>query len=132
MSYHYLMPGPWLAQGSAPPSGTRVPFDVIVLAAMEYQEAELPGYVVIRVPFDNSGPPPSSLDRRLIRRTAREIADRVRFGERVLVTCRLGWTEKSLLQNYPTLRLSDLRAARLYATRHTAEIDREIEENKNA
>ena len=45
---------------------------------------------------------------------------------------RLGWTEESILRNYPTLRLSDLRAAQLYAARHMAEINREINENEAA
>jgi protein-tyrosine phosphatase len=98
MSYTYLMPGPWLAQGSAPPPGVRgLPFDVIVLAAMEYQDPDLPGYHVIRVPLDDSGPPPSKLDRHLIRRTAREIADRVRHRERVLVTCMQGRNRSGVL-----------------------------------
>jgi protein-tyrosine phosphatase len=95
--YHYLMPGPWLAQGSAPPAGIRVPFDVIVLAAREYQELDLPGYTVIRVPIDDSGPPPSTLDRHRIRRTAHQIADRVRLRERVLVTCMAGRNRSGVL-----------------------------------
>lgn len=112
--YTYLMPGPWLAQGSAPPSGTKVPFDVIVLAAMEYQQVELPGYVVIRVLLDDSGPPPSDLDRRLIRRTAREIADRIRHRERVLVTCLAGRNRSGVLAGLALreLGLSGVEAAR--------------------
>jgi len=97
MSYTYLMPGPWLAQGSAPPAHVVIPFDVIVLAAMEYQNPELPGYHVIRVPLDDSGPPPNALDRRRIRHTAREIADRVRWRERVLVTCMQGRNRSGVL-----------------------------------
>lgn len=97
--YSYLIPGPWLAQGSAPPSvvsTVRIPFDVIVLAAMEYQP-ELPGYHVMHVPLDDSGPPPSVVDHHLIRRTAREIADRVRLRERVLVTCWQGRNRSGVL-----------------------------------
>jgi protein-tyrosine phosphatase len=95
--YTYLMPGPWLAQGSAPPSGVRVPFDVIVLAAMEYQEPELPGYRVMRVPLDDSGPPPSASDRVLIRSTAKKIVDYVRSRRRVLVTCMQGRNRSGVL-----------------------------------
>ncbi len=94
--YTYLMPGPWLAQGSAPPPGVRIPFDVIVLAAMEYQP-RLPGYHVMYVPLDDSGPPPSALDRKRIRHAAREIADRVHYRERVLVTCWQGRNRSGVL-----------------------------------
>ena len=98
MSYTYLMPGPWLAQGSAPPPFVRgIPFDVIVLAAMEYQDPELPGYTVIRIPLDDSGPPQSKVDRMRIRHTASEIADRVSLRERVLVTCMQGRNRSGVL-----------------------------------
>ena len=82
--YHYLLPRV-LAQGSAPPPVIGIPFDVIVLAAMEYQPP-MPGYTVMNVPLDD-GPPPDHVTRMRIRRAAREIADHVRLGQRVLVTC---------------------------------------------
>src|SRR5208282_5627761 len=50
-NYAYLLPGGRLAQGSAPPLDLRAPFDVVVLAAKEYQP-NLPGYEVMRVPLD--------------------------------------------------------------------------------
>ena len=90
VGYSYLMPGGLLAQGSVPPAGVRVPFDVIVLAAMEFQDVDLPGYEVIRVPLDDSGPPPSLEEQAIIRQTASRIARRVRAGKRVLVTCHQG------------------------------------------
>jgi len=99
--YSYLMPGPWLAQGSEPPSGTRIPFDVIVLAAMECQQIDLPGYIVMRVPLDDSEYAqrvgPSEVDRKRIRHAAREIADRVRLRQRVLVTCHAGRNRSGVL-----------------------------------
>ena len=97
MSYTYLVNGPWLAQGSAPPPGVQIPFDVIVLAAMEYQTPELPGYHVMRVPLDDSGPPPNAWERTLIRTAAREIADHVRAGRRVLCTCWQGRNRSGVL-----------------------------------
>jgi protein-tyrosine phosphatase len=83
-SYHYLFE-PWLAQGSKPPSGVRLPFDVIVLAAQEYQDPDLPGYIVMHVPLDDG--PPSPLERTIIRRAAHAVANHVRARRRVLVTC---------------------------------------------
>jgi protein-tyrosine phosphatase len=95
MSYSYLTSNGLLAQGSAPPQGVRLPFDVIVLSAMEYQP-DLPGYHVIKMPLDD-GPPPDKLTRMRIRRTARQIADHVRLGHRVLVTCWQGRNRSGVL-----------------------------------
>ena len=93
--YHYLLPNRLLAQGSAPPPVSGIPFDVIVLSAMEYQP-DLPCYRVLHVPLDD-GPPPDKTTRMRIRRAAREIADRVRAGQRVLVTCWQGRNRSGVL-----------------------------------
>jgi len=73
-----------------------MPFDVIVLAAMEYQPPMPGGYTILRVPLDD-GPPPDKVTRMRIRHAAREIADRVRHGERVLVTCWQGRNRSGVL-----------------------------------
>ena len=93
--YTYLIPGR-LAQGSAPPPGAQLPFDVIVLAAREYQPA-LPGYEVIYVPLSDDGPPPTYEERELIRDQSSRIARRLRAGRRVLVTCRQGRNRSGVL-----------------------------------
>jgi len=103
--YSYLMPGPYLAQGSVPPPRARLPFDVVVLAAVEHQDVDLPGYEVIRVPLDDSGPPPSPADRALIRATAKRIAARVRAGRRVLVTCHQGRNRSGVLAGLALVEL---------------------------
>jgi protein-tyrosine phosphatase len=105
IGYSYLMPGGLLAQGSAPPPGVRVPFDVIVLAAMEYQHVELPGYTIILAPLDDSGPPPSAADRAIIHKTAKEIAAHVRAGRRVLVTCWQGRNRSGVLSGLALVEL---------------------------
>jgi protein-tyrosine phosphatase len=99
--YHYLLPN--LAQGSAPPRAPGMPFDVIVLAAMEYQP-DLPGYTVLKVPLDD-GPPPDKATRMTIRHKAREIADRVRRGQRVLVTCWQGRNRSGVLAGLALVNL---------------------------
>jgi protein-tyrosine phosphatase len=96
MGYSHLLPSGRLAQGSAPPLSAHLPFDVVVLAAREYQP-DLPGYAVLRAPLDDSGPPPSLADRAVIRRTAREIARLVRSHKRVLVTCWQGRNRSGVL-----------------------------------
>lgn len=88
MSYSYLTADGRLAQGSAPPLTARLPFDVVVLAAEEYQP-ELPGYAVLRVPLDD-GPPPDAVTHARILAAARAVAAHVRAGRRVLVTCWMG------------------------------------------
>lgn len=42
---------------------------------------------------------------------------------------RRGESPEDLLENYPSLSLDDLNAARLYASEHRAEINREIRQN---
>lgn len=89
--YTYLIPDGRLAQGSVPPDHVCcIPFDVIVLAAIEHQDVPLPGYEVLYAPLTDEGPPPTAAERALIRQTAREVADRIRRGKRVLSTCHQG------------------------------------------
>lgn len=102
--YTYLTSDGRLAQGSAPPPGVRLPFDVIVLAAEEYQP-ELPGYEVLHVPLDDSGPPPTRTERQLIRDNSRRIARRLRAGKRVLVTCRQGRNRSGVLAGLALVEL---------------------------
>lgn len=101
--YSHLLSGGRLAQGSAPPPNVSLPFDVIVLAALEYQP-EMPGYEVLRVPLDD-GPPPSPQTRAEIRAAAGEVARRVRAGQRVLVTCWQGRNRSGVISG---LALVDL------------------------
>ena len=113
--YTYLLEDR-LAQGSAPPPDVAAPFDVVVLAAREYQP-DLPGYIMMHVPLDD-GPPPSKAERMLIRHHARAIADRVRVGERVLVTCWQGRNRSGVLAG---LALVDLGLPRAEAVRRIEE-----------
>jgi protein-tyrosine phosphatase len=85
-SYSYLF-DKRLAQGAAPPANVRLPFDTIVLAAIEYQNPKLPDYELIRAPLSDNGPPPTDFERKLIRIAAHEVAEQVRSGRKVLVTC---------------------------------------------
>jgi protein-tyrosine phosphatase len=101
--YSYLMPGALLAQGSAPPAGVSLPFDVIVLAAEEYQP-DLPGYEVMHVPLDD-GPPPDRVTRMRIRSAARKVADHVSLGHRVLVTCWQGRNRSGVIAGLALVEL---------------------------
>jgi protein-tyrosine phosphatase len=101
--FSYLLSDGRLAQGAALPPDVRLPFDVIVLAAMEYQP-DLPGYRVLRVPLDD-GPPPDSATRARIRGAARRVAECVRAGDRVLVTC---WQGKNRSGVIAGLALAEL------------------------
>ena len=109
--YHYLLPNRLLAQGSAPPPVPGIPFDVVVLAAQEYQPVLPIEYEVLHVPLDD-GPPPDKTTRMRIWRAAREIADRVRAGQRVLVTCWQGRNRSGVLAG---LAMVDLGVPPLHA-----------------
>ena len=102
--YAHLLPDGRLAQGSAPSPRVRLPFDVVVLAAEEYQP-DLPGYpVVMHVPLDD-GPPPDRDTRRRIRSAAQEVAEHVRLGHRVLVTCWQGRNRSGVIAGLALVRL---------------------------
>ncbi len=45
---------------------------------------------------------------------------------------RLGWSEAEILENYPTLRASDLAQAWAYVSAHRSEIDKAILANEEA
>jgi len=115
--YHYLLSGGRLAQGSAPPPRARIPFDVVVLAAEEYQP-DLPGYRVLHVPLDD-GPPPDKVTRLRIRSAARTVADHVRIGHRVIVTCWQGRNRSGVIAG---LALVELGVPRDRAVRRIREL----------
>lgn len=105
MGYSYLTADKMLAQGSKPPIGVRLPFDVVVLAAWEYQPS-LPGHDVIHVPLDDTNePPPSRLDQARIRAVANEVARDVREGRRVLVTCHHGRNRSGVIAGLALVEL---------------------------
>jgi protein-tyrosine phosphatase len=107
VSFTHLLEDGRLAQGSAPPVGARLPFDVVVLAAREYQPA-LPGYEVLRVPLEDRfppNPPPDARTRSLVAEAASRIARRVRSGRRVLVTCHAGRNRSGLLAGLALVEL---------------------------
>jgi len=105
---------PWLAQGSAPPPGVRVPFNAIVLAAREYQPELLSRYHVLHVPLDDSGPP-SHDDCARIRSAAAYVAEHVRRRKPVLVTCWQGRNRSGVIAG---LALRELGMSGREASRH--------------
>lgn len=104
-SYSYLTSDGLLAQGSVPPPHVVIPFDVVVLTAIEHQHIPLPGYEVLKVPLDDSGPPPTPEERRLIYENARRVARRVLAGKRVLVTCHQGRNRSGVIAGLALVEL---------------------------
>ena len=102
MSGTYTYLAERLAQGSAPPEYVSLPFDTIVLAAMEYQP-RMPGYEVFHVPLDDAKP--TRTERALIRSAASEVARRVRHGRRVLVTCWQGRNRSGVISGLALVEL---------------------------
>lgn len=90
---------PGLFIGSKPAHG-RHPYDVIVLAAEEYQPhaTRFPGVCVIHVPLDDA--PSRSMRPDEIAcavRAAEEVAGHLRAGRRVLTSCAMGLNRSSLI-----------------------------------
>ncbi len=95
-NYDRVAPQLWM--GGAPDPARPYPeFDVIVLCAREEQPTfrRFKG-TVIRAPFADS-PYPTAVERRIAIRAAREVAKRLRKGQRVLVTCAMGWNRSGLV-----------------------------------
>ena len=80
--------------GSAPPRDSKLweIFDVVVLAAEEYQPPSnwLDNIEIVYVPLDDSGKPMTNVEKKIAVATAIFIAKRLRKGKRVLFTCMQG------------------------------------------
>lgn len=90
---------PGLYVGSKPAHG-RHPFDVIVLAAEEYQPhaTRFPGVEVIHVPLDDAPWRDMRADEIAGALAAgKAVAQHLRAGKRVLVTCAMGLNRSSLV-----------------------------------
>jgi protein-tyrosine phosphatase len=100
-----VLPNLW--QGSYPKPGT-YPFDLIVLAAAEYQPAaeKFPGARVLHVPLRDvylKDVTREQLPRAI--KAAEVVAAYVRAGKRVLVTCAAGWNRSGLINALALRRL---------------------------
>jgi protein-tyrosine phosphatase len=91
---------PRLYVGSKPPPDRYDRFDVIVLAAKEYQPPDhwFPGSEVIHAPNDDDPRRPMEMaEIEMALKTAGRVARRLRAGRRVLVTCAMGLNRSSLI-----------------------------------
>jgi protein-tyrosine phosphatase len=89
-----------LYQGSRPPVGPwvrRAGFDVLVLAADEYQphDRSFPGVAVIHAPLDDG--PVTDRSRKTIRNASRLVHAYLARGKRVLVTCHMGLNRSGII-----------------------------------
>ncbi len=111
---------PELYQGPAPPPGNAVAawgFDVLVLAAKEFQPpaAMYPGIHVIRARLDDSGMPMMQEEWQQAVRAGQKVADVVRRGGRVLVTCAMGRNRSGLVSGLAIHMLTGLPGAHVLA-----------------
>jgi hypothetical protein len=104
--YNYIL-GAVLAMGGAPPEGRELPFDTLVLCALEHQPPSLwfPNTRVMRVMLDDSGPPPTQTEILAAVAMGREVARQLRHGRRVLVTCWKGRNRSGLVTGIALLEL---------------------------
>jgi len=100
-----------LYQGARPPQGrvlADMGFSALVLAAFEHQPdpKRFPGLeTVISVPLDDSGYPPTPGEQRAATMAAKAVANILRSGRIVLVTCHMGINRSGLIVG---LALADL------------------------
>lgn len=95
-----IIPGLW--QGSKPPIGLKLKqlgFDVLVLCAEEWQKAELYKDIeVILAPNDDDPRRmPTQGELNIAISAAKKVAQNVRQGRKVLVTCWQGWNRSGLV-----------------------------------
>ena len=94
---------PHLAIGSVPPSGDLLReygVGVLVLAAKEAQPAsrEFPGVEVIHAPYaDRFFEPLAAATSKRVVQVAKLVAERVKAGQNVLVTCMMGLNRSGLI-----------------------------------
>jgi protein-tyrosine phosphatase len=97
-----VIPGLW--QGSAPPDADwRDRWDVVVLAAAEWQPEMHARRAVLRVPLDDARL--STTEAQLALRASKAVAEAVRRGESVLVTCHMGLNRSGLISALALRRL---------------------------
>lgn len=89
-----------LWMGGVPPVGGQVVkyFDGLVLAAAEYQVADdYPGVEVLLAPMHDDGSPMTKEDVGTALRATSWVVKRLRDGQKVLVTCRMGLNRSGLV-----------------------------------
>ena len=102
MGYSFITPQ--LAQGSVPLDyDLHGRFDAVVLCAREHQDVVVPGVEVIHAPMDDARP--SRAEIQIAWNAAKRVAKRVRRGQRVLVTCAMGWNRSGLVTGLTLIML---------------------------
>jgi hypothetical protein len=91
-----VIPGLW--QGAAPQPGS-YPVDILVLSAQSYQPAadQFPGVQVLRVPLRDVEKLPDQETLQTAIKVAAQVAEAIRNGKKVLVTCQKGWNRSGFI-----------------------------------
>ena len=110
-----IIPGLW--QGSIPPKGATVKlagFDVLVLCAEEYQprSIEFGAMRVVHAPLDDHARPLSESEWRMILGASEIVADQLRRGRRVLVTCAMGRNRSGIVTALAIMLVTGCRPSR--------------------
>jgi len=95
--YNYILPS-LLAQGGEPRKDALLPFDTVVLSAVETQPSLSQwGLEVLRFGLKDHGPPPTNSEIAQAIDAGKAVARRIARGQRVLVTCHMGLNRSGLI-----------------------------------
>ena len=122
--YAYVLPGR-LAQGSDPPL-EGLPFNLLVLCAMEHQTPSRKTPTVL-APLDDSGPPPTRRHISTAIWAADIVTRHVRRGERVLVVCHAGYNRSGLVTALTLLNLGASASSAIRQVRTDSRTERALE-----
>ena len=97
MGYNFIQSN--LAMGSFPPVHTPLPFDTIVLCAIElqYPSNVLEVRKVIHAPLDDSLFPITNNEKKIAIHAANQVSNLMCSGRKVLVTCHMGRNRSGLV-----------------------------------
>lgn len=108
VSFAEILPG--LVQGSRPPPGDwlrRIGCSAVAFCAVEYQPDRVyyPGLVILRAHLDDDGTPMTEAEWQAAKRVSQVVAELVRSGRKVYVSCHMGLNRSGLVSALTIHRL---------------------------
>ena len=103
--FNFILPN-LLAQGARPPTGAALPFDTVVLCAVEAQpHLAQRGLEVLRLRLNDDGEVPTQEEMQQAVDAGWAVARRLKQRKRVLVTCQMGLNRSGLVSALALMNL---------------------------